>query len=618
MDLSSTPGLSHKDHPRRNESKRNDIQYEDEVNYMDLSFMVKVLQQRNEPPVWIICWILSLSSVRFEIMNKLSYNLLEQKAYIWPRGSQRRTLDLHKTPEDDENASSSQLQESLLLPLNESLPTLDTVPIPTDSLPTLDTVPISTDSLPTMDTVPISTDSLPTMDIVPISTDSLPTMDTVNTHTDSLPILTLAKSNYHHNITGDVMDLSSTPGLSHKDQPRRNEPKRNEIQYEDEVNYMDLSNTPIQGECVDEEQDDDEQCEVEVESRKKSKGKCCRPHTFLPKEYQDNNVEYIINWDTHNMPESIVSSEKSLIARLNLLNTGARKEVRISLGGKWRTFQSWHYVNGDIASSPANTSGTRLEYMDFDDLAESTMLYRYQRLHALVIKSLNNDSVAYQNRVFFSRCSWNHVEKRNQNEEDIKEEFVIVTLLRSRCPKKYLAAVIGHKPTSMVFVLENQKFLNFIRCGWCAVDETIDWDYWKLMEHQVLEQLVYDVNDIEERYIPIDVTNTKNLTSRRPNKKTCHSSFAKWLIAPGQQRALNEMVVPSYERVETMARVQQEKRISDLQSDVMRLENDLKSERRKTTIVEAKFNDLLTTSTARIKELENQTTKPVSIRDIRD
>jgi hypothetical protein len=164
--------------------------------------------------------------------------------------------------------------------------------------------------------------------------------------------------------------------------------------------------------------EDDENDMVSTAQKKKF-----YPHSFLPIRNEEEKIEYITNWDTNNMPDQIVNLEASNIKKLSQLNqeTSNVMEVKLAIGGCIRRLQSWHYVNDN--SIEPNTSGTgvgRTEYVDFDRLKGKPELYKYQRIHALVVKSLNNDSLHYHTRLFLSDCVWYHEERDLEREQKLR------------------------------------------------------------------------------------------------------------------------------------------------------------------------------------------------------
>jgi len=150
---------------------------------------------------------------------------------------------------------------------------------------------------------------------------------------------------------------------------------------------------------------------------------------------------------------------------------------------------------------------------------------------------LNNDGERYKQRLYLSQCAWYHAVKTVEDNVFIRSDFVIISLLVSRCTRKYISATVGHIPTKMCYHLDETTTLRFLRCGWNAIsDATIEHTAWNMAEDRLLRDIIYNDNDM----IPIDVTNTRNI-STRAKCPTFHSTYLKWQISAGQKKTLKEL-----------------------------------------------------------------------------
>jgi len=242
-----------------------------------------------------------------------------------------------------------------------------------------------------------------------------------------------------------------------------------------------------------------------------------KAHDFLSSNDRDEPLVSNLN----NMPCQIAKDEAEIICLLrSLLTADGKSSIQVMVGGLLRHISTWHYVQANPLEVNLQTTNFRLEYMDFDDLSKRPELYKWQRIHALVVKSEDNDKASFSDRVFFSRRKWYHsIECADGKYILIKQDFIIVSLFRSRCQQKYLACTIGHIPSGKLFYLQYNNFTKFIRCGWCArEDNDFDMNDWERKEDQLLDSILYQ----EDLHVPIDVTRLDNIrTSRQvyPNSK---------------------------------------------------------------------------------------------------
>jgi oligoribonuclease NrnB/cAMP/cGMP phosphodiesterase (DHH superfamily) len=130
-----------------------------------------------------------------------------------------------------------------------------------------------------------------------------------------------------------------------------------------------------------------------------------------------------------------------------------------------------------------------------------------------------------------------------------------------------LFGLIGDKRTGAAYLLDQKLFLSFIRCGWCATDSPIDHSYWDSIESAALLSMKYDAT----LNIPINITNTKNLTSRKTTQnavKICKERYNLFRILPGQKKALADFRA-EFSRTESVQKViENERREEALDSQI--------------------------------------------------
>jgi len=128
------------------------------------------------------------------------------------------------------------------------------------------------------------------------------------------------------------------------------------------------------------------------------------PHFFLENDGRKNKVVQPIVSELNNMPMEIEQLESTNMLLLGQLNhyIGGVTVMKIKVAGRMVPFQSWHYKREDPVLPKINK---RFEYMDFQWLKERSELYRWQRVAAITIKSLNNDCERYKQRLYFSHCA---------------------------------------------------------------------------------------------------------------------------------------------------------------------------------------------------------------------
>ena len=152
------------------------------------------------------------------------------------------------------------------------------------------------------------------------------------------------------------------------------------------------------------------------------------------------------------MPSEISRSETESILLLKALSDddGATTDINFNIGNLSCTLQSWHYKNSDDINDlePKQNDSVRIDYLDFAYLKGKDEFYRWQEIHAMVPRTLDNDRLHFTKRLFLSRCMWYFVSKENDGSERIVSDFIIVSLMRSRCVLNYVASVVIHIPSN--------------------------------------------------------------------------------------------------------------------------------------------------------------------------
>ena len=87
----------------------------------------------------------------------------------------------------------------------------------------------------------------------------------------------------------------------------------------------------------------------------------------------------------------------------------------------------------------------------------------------------------------------------------------------------------------MVFFLEGNDLLSFLRCGWCAREAEVDITHWQALEAQFLreQELIYD--PLEQ--VPIDVVNT-SMKTPTPNFE---EFTERWEVSKGTRKTTKEI-----------------------------------------------------------------------------
>lgn len=260
------------------------------------------------------------------------------------------------------------------------------------------------------------------------------------------------------------------------------------------------------------------------------------PHGFL--FAQEVPVVYdakILDWQFHNMPSSVSEDEHSRIMLLKAVNEdGAATDVNMIIGKLHCVLQTWHYKNSNTMGTERQQGAKNIQqfdYVDFADLRNKPEYYRWQKFHAMTIRSKDNDGLRFTNRLYLARCMWYFVALTPDGLEVICKDFVIVALMRSRCVLTYLASLIGHIPSGTIYFLNETQTASFMKSGWSApLDPDYDQPLWDRKEAERMAPFVYD----HSNKIGIDITMTENIPNR-PEMKNYQIIYDSWIIAPGRK-----------------------------------------------------------------------------------
>ena len=266
------------------------------------------------------------------------------------------------------------------------------------------------------------------------------------------------------------------------------------------------------------------------------------PHSFLPDSA--GMKIYLCNNENGHIPETVIQDEKVQIDSLSTLYLLDPNKVKnekelcvvLNIAGRDTPLSTFHFKgevpNGFDELQNGRKIPKRIELIDFTDT--QSLVYRWLRLHAVVIKAINADEKSFGTRVYYANVGWSHWELENEV-KTLKHEMVIITLFRSRCTRHVLAATIGHIKSDMVFILEGNDLLSFLRCGWCAREAEVDITHWQALEAQFLreQELIYD--PLEQ--VPIDVVNT-SMKTPTPNFE---EFTERWEVSKGTRKTTKEI-----------------------------------------------------------------------------
>jgi hypothetical protein len=236
----------------------------------------------------------------------------------------------------------------------------------------------------------------------------------------------------------------------------------------------------------------------------------------------------------------------------------------MEIAGELRTIDACHYVREENTMEPWNLKSTRNEFFDFEHMNGRLKYYKWQRVDILTIV------LGSVQRVLISRCQLYSCAIDHDGKETLLSDFVLIALLRSRCIEKKLAGVIGHKPTSMVFFLEEKDLLNFMKFNWCAPDDHVDdLNEWIHREELKLNAIIYHENGTLK--LPIDINSTVGLKKQKHDKNYRQKTLL-WELAPGPFRTDEESTTNKVMRVvESIAnkdkRIEEEKRLEETNKD---------------------------------------------------
>ena len=278
---------------------------------------------------------------------------------------------------------------------------------------------------------------------------------------------------------------------------------------------------------------------------------------------------YIVNYETNNLAPEIALQEKRLVAALTKLTTTDSNydKAAIRVGGAVREYQAWHYIRTNLVHEKIYADGNgRLEFLNFKEINEAPVLWKWQRISATVGSVLNHNKVNYTRRVLFSMTGWCHC-RLIDGKEVFRHDFVIISLLRSRDTPKVQAATVGYISTGEVFFIQSKVYKIFVKCGWCALDQKTSWDEWKQRELKLFKRLdedstgalsiVYDPNVGQ----PLDTTYPLQVhTTRRPkiSPRTLGAIYKMWTPSPGLKQTYQEMIEEQQENAENTRTTQKE------------------------------------------------------------
>ena len=208
-------------------------------------------------------------------------------------------------------------------------------------------------------------------------------------------------------------------------------------------------------------------------------------------------------------------------------------------------------------------------------------MYKYLRLGAIAMKSLNNDGAHMHRRVFFSRCALLHVRVTALTGEiEIVDNLILMQILTSRCKDNYLAIILACKDTGVVSLLEGDTMIRkYLRWGWSAPSKHIDnLPALEASTHSLIQRmnLIYqpgagvliDVHSINPSRFP-----PKSLADPMQEQR----AFKEWEVAPGPFQTDGDRQLVAQERYD--ARNLQDKKKKE-EDDLKRVREAEEEERR--------------------------------------
>jgi len=248
---------------------------------------------------------------------------------------------------------------------------------------------------------------------------------------------------------------------------------------------------------------------------------------IVPRKPQDPSVYFLRGTgDNDCRPEAICQSEAALFGKLRRLLSlnSIPGTFKLKIAGEMRTIDAGHYVE-DVTMEPWNNPrSSRNEFFDFAHIETRPLYYKWQRVDIITLVLANVQ------RVLVARCKWYVCEVNDHGRETIKSDFVLIAILRSRCSKGYIACVVGHISTGLVFVLVEEQVNTFFKYGWCALDDDdIDLNKWYFQEELKLSSIIYR----QKFGLSIDITSTKGLQRQKKDWKNFERRYEEWKLAPG-------------------------------------------------------------------------------------